>query len=128
MHITKFISGAAILVLIPAFALGQAPAQSSTELKHVPITRTASNSGKEMFNSYCAVCHGTDGEGNGPAASAMKNQPKDLTGLAQEKWREVPHRPCRRRDPRTSRDALPWQRGHAGLGSALLQHQPGTRS
>ncbi len=90
MHITKFISGAAILVLIPAFALGQAPAQSSTELKHVPITRTASNSGKEMFNSYCAVCHGTDGEGNGPAASAMKNQPKDLTSLAQKNGGKYP--------------------------------------
>jgi mono/diheme cytochrome c family protein len=90
MHVTKFISGTAILVLISAFALGQAPAQSSTELKHVPISRTASNSGKEMFNSYCAVCHGTDGKGNGPAASAMKNQPKDLTTLAQKNGGKYP--------------------------------------
>jgi mono/diheme cytochrome c family protein len=37
-----------------------------------------------MFNSYCAVCHGTDAKGNGPAASAMKTVPTDLTGLAKK--------------------------------------------
>ncbi len=35
-----------------------------------------------MFKSYCAVCHGVDGKGNGPAATAMKTPPTDLTALA----------------------------------------------
>ena len=35
-----------------------------------------------MYTTYCAVCHGTDGRGNGPAANAMKTQPTDLTMLA----------------------------------------------
>jgi len=35
-----------------------------------------------MFTSYCAVCHGTDGKGGGPAASALKTAPADLTKLS----------------------------------------------
>ncbi len=85
MRVMKFISVAAILVMISALAMAQAaPAQSSTTVKHVPITNAPSNSGKAMFNSYCAVCHGTDAKGNGPAASAMKTSPTDLTLLAQK--------------------------------------------
>jgi mono/diheme cytochrome c family protein len=35
-----------------------------------------------MYASYCAVCHGIDGKGNGPAASALKVPPADLTTLS----------------------------------------------
>jgi mono/diheme cytochrome c family protein len=87
----KFISVAAILVMISALAMAQAaPAQSSTTVKHVPITNAPSNSGKAMFNSYCAVCHGTDAKGNGPAASALKTSPTDLTLLAQKDGGKYP--------------------------------------
>jgi mono/diheme cytochrome c family protein len=91
MRVMKFISVAAILVMISAFAAGQnAPAQSSTTVKHVPITNTPSNSGKEMFNNYCAVCHGSDAKGDGPAASAMKTPPTDLTVLAKNNGGKYP--------------------------------------
>jgi mono/diheme cytochrome c family protein len=81
----KFISMAAILVMLSAFAVAQqAPAQGGTVVKHVPITNAPPNSGKEMFNSYCAVCHGKDAKGDGPAAPAMKTPPSDLTLLAQK--------------------------------------------
>lgn len=83
MRVMKFIILAVILVLISTFAVAQAaPAAGAPTVKHVPITKTPSNSGKDMFNSYCAVCHGKDAKGNGPAASAMKTPPTDLTGLA----------------------------------------------
>ena len=91
MRVMKFISFAIIVMMISAFAVAQqAPAQSSPTVKHVPITNTAANSGKEMFNSYCAVCHGTDAKGNGPAASAMKTPPTDLTKLAQKEGGKYP--------------------------------------
>jgi mono/diheme cytochrome c family protein len=47
-------------------------------------------SGKEMFNAYCAVCHGLDGKGNGPAASAFRMHPADLTALAKKNGGKFP--------------------------------------
>jgi len=91
MRVMKFISLAVILVTISALAVAQqAPAQTSPTVKHVPISNASPTSGKEMFNSYCAVCHGTDGKGNGPAASAMKTPPIDLTLLAQKNSGKYP--------------------------------------
>ena len=91
MRVMKFISLAVILVGISTCAVAQeAPAKTAPTVKHVPITNTASNSGKEMFNSYCAVCLGKDGKGNGPAASAMKTPPTDLTLLAQKDGGKYP--------------------------------------
>ena len=58
MRLTKFICLAIIMLGFSLLALQQAPAQTPPTVKHVPITNVASNSGKEMFNSYCAVCHG----------------------------------------------------------------------
>ncbi len=91
MRVMKFISLAVLVAVISALAVGQAaPAQSNATVKHVPITNAPSNSGKEMFKSYCAVCHGVDGKGNGPAASAMKTPPADLTMLAQKNGGKYP--------------------------------------
>jgi mono/diheme cytochrome c family protein len=50
-------------------------------IKTVPPTATSPVSGKQMFNEYCAVCHGQDGKGSGPAATALKKKPTDLTQL-----------------------------------------------
>ncbi len=91
MRVTKFIILAVILVVFSTLAVAQAtPAQTAPTVKHVPITNAPSNSGKEMFNSYCAVCHGKDGKGNGPAASAMKTTPTDLALLAQKNGGKYP--------------------------------------
>lgn len=91
MRAMKFITFAIILVAISASAVAQqAPAQTPPTVKHVPITDAPSNSGKEMFRSYCAVCHGTDAKGNGPAASALKTTPPDLTLLAQRNSGKYP--------------------------------------
>ena len=43
-----------------------------------------------MFDSYCAVCHGKAGKGDGPAAPAMKTPPSDLTGLTQKNSGKYP--------------------------------------
>jgi Cytochrome c len=37
-----------------------------------------------MYTAYCAVCHGQDGKGNGPATEALKVPPPELTVLAQK--------------------------------------------
>jgi len=89
MQVMKFISLAAILATVVALAVAQQTLTPPT-IKHVPITNASSNSGNEMFNSYCAVCHGKDGKGNGPAASALKTPPSDLTQLAKKNGGEYP--------------------------------------
>jgi mono/diheme cytochrome c family protein len=42
----------------------------------------ASLEGKDNFDAYCAVCHGKDAKGTGPAAPAMKTPVPDLTLIA----------------------------------------------
>ncbi len=91
MRVMKFISVAAILLMISMLAVSQEkPAQSAPSVKHVPIKNAPSNSGKEMFNSYCAVCHGKDATGNGPAANAMKTPPTNLTVMAKSNSGKFP--------------------------------------
>jgi mono/diheme cytochrome c family protein len=51
-------------------------------IEKVPMKATAANSGEEMYKEYCAACHGKEGKGDGPAASALKVPPPDLTILA----------------------------------------------
>lgn len=41
-------------------------------------------SGKDLFREYCAVCHGQDAKGAGPAADALKKSPSDLTQLSRK--------------------------------------------
>jgi mono/diheme cytochrome c family protein len=37
--------------------------------------------GRDLFEFYCATCHGGDGKGRGPVASALRVPPPDLTRL-----------------------------------------------
>jgi len=41
-------------------------------------------SGKELFTSYCALCHGPDGKGGGPFSPQLKVWPPDLTQLTKK--------------------------------------------
>ncbi len=38
----------------------------------------AAYEGRRLYVSYCQLCHGTDGRGDGPLAKAMKISPSDL--------------------------------------------------
>jgi mono/diheme cytochrome c family protein len=38
--------------------------------------------GAELFTTYCASCHGVDARTGGPAASALRTSPADLTRIA----------------------------------------------
>ena len=42
----------------------------------------AAVSGQAIYEDYCAVCHGRDGKGDGPAARALKTPPIDLTQVS----------------------------------------------
>ena len=81
-----------LLLTATALTLAVAMGYADQAKKKVVITvdRTNPTSGKQMYTSYCAPCHGVDGRGNGPAASALKNQPMDLTGLAKANHGKFP--------------------------------------
>jgi mono/diheme cytochrome c family protein len=74
----------ALGTLLVASTLNLAQTTSTPVVKKTPIQQTSAASGKEMFNAYCAPCHGADGKGNGPAAAAMKSAPSDLTQLTKK--------------------------------------------
>jgi mono/diheme cytochrome c family protein len=79
--ITALSAITAFLILLPAaFAAQPAPAQPS--VKRDIARPIQSVQGKDMYREYCAVCHGVDGKGHGPAAPAMKVPPTDLTTYA----------------------------------------------
>ncbi len=80
-----------LLVAVLALAvMTWAQDETKKEIKHVPIKPTSAASGEEMYKTYCAVCHGTDGKGNGPAAEALKVPPTDLTVLTQKNSGKYP--------------------------------------
>ena len=77
----RTLAGVAILAL-SASVMTTAQQQPTTKtIKRVPITSTSMASGKEMYKAYCAVCHGKEGRGDGPAASEFKTAPPNLTVL-----------------------------------------------
>ena len=82
-----------ILVLLAlVLGFGGAAAAQDKQIKKEPIQPAPANSGAAMYKQYCAVCHGKTGKGDGPAASALKQAPADLTTLAAEARRKIPGR------------------------------------
>ena len=71
------------IVFCSAFAAGidVASAQQSTKDKGFSLL-SPSLYGVDNFRDYCSPCHGRDGTGRGPVASALKTPPSDLTQLA----------------------------------------------
>jgi mono/diheme cytochrome c family protein len=84
------------LAFVAAFALTawsqeQTGGSQQKTVKKVPIQHTAAESGQEMYMAYCAACHGKEGKGDGPAASALKAPPPDLTMLAKRNNGKYPN-------------------------------------
>jgi mono/diheme cytochrome c family protein len=83
------ISVAISLCCLGFLLLSQAQ-ENRTEIRKVPAPPTSPASGKQMFTSYCASCHGEKGKGDGPAAGALKTAPADLTTLAKNNGGKFP--------------------------------------
>jgi mono/diheme cytochrome c family protein len=47
-------------------------------------------SGAELFDRYCAACHGSEGRGDGPVAESLNRRVPDLTRLARDAGGEFP--------------------------------------
>ncbi len=61
-----------------------------TKIKKGPAPYTSAASGQQMYESYCASCHGKNAQGDGPAAPALKVPPPNLTDLAKRNSGKFP--------------------------------------
>lgn len=96
MNRCRIWAGVSTLILILAgfsvlYGEQQADQSANTQIKKVPAANVNSASGKEMYTAYCAACHGASGAGNGPAATALKTPPANLTQLAKQNGGKFPY-------------------------------------
>jgi mono/diheme cytochrome c family protein len=70
----------AVIVVMLIFLIGggvaAATGQTGNQAANEPFT------GKQLYTSYCALCHGSDGKGGGPFSPQLKVWPPDLTQMA----------------------------------------------
>ena len=73
-----------ILVMLGGLAVSAslASAQDRSGVKTTSIQQTPAVDALQMFQSYCSPCHGKEGKGNGPVASALTKAPADLTKIS----------------------------------------------
>jgi mono/diheme cytochrome c family protein len=87
---TKLVARGVVFCAGLLFGFLYIEAAQQTKIEKMPVKSTSPASGKQMYQEYCAVCHGTDGKGHGPAASALKVAPPDLTLLAKNNGGKFP--------------------------------------
>ena len=81
-------SGSRLIVL--GIVLIGALAPAASEAQRNPPLVISSMSGQDLFQFYCATCHGRDAKGSGPAAAALKTPPADLTRIAARRGGQFP--------------------------------------
>ena len=84
------------LLIVAAVALLITASLGQKTVNKAAAPQTSASSGADMYANYCASCHGRTGKGDGPAASALKIPPSDLTTLskgngAKFPWDRVSH-------------------------------------
>jgi len=79
-----------LTVTVGVLTLTAVSSFAQPKITKVPTAATRPESGKEMYTAYCAVCHGTLGKGDGPAAAALKKSPADLTKLTAQNAGKFP--------------------------------------
>lgn len=77
----RWLFGLVILVLA-AVAVTVAADSSQAKIKYVAARPVTNPDGAVVYQDYCAVCHGTVGRGNGPAAKVLDTPVPDLTRIA----------------------------------------------
>jgi mono/diheme cytochrome c family protein len=75
------------LVPFAIAGLVAAGAAAQTGVKRVSAPHVRGIDGVTLFQAYCAACHGTTAEGNGPAAGRLSEPIPDLTRIAERDGR-----------------------------------------
>lgn len=77
--LTRIITIALALIFTATFPTKALSTQERD--RQAPELMIGSLAGRDLFEFYCASCHGRDGKGHGRVASALKTPPPDLTLL-----------------------------------------------
>jgi mono/diheme cytochrome c family protein len=72
-----------LLALVSTIGLSMSLQSTRDSVRQAPDLVIRSVAGRDLFEFYCASCHGRDGRGGGHVASALKTPPPDLTTLTQ---------------------------------------------
>jgi len=86
---TSLLIAASAVVFAGQGAMG-AQDKDQTPIKKVPMVHSKPDSGAQMYKDYCAVCHGIDGKGDGPAMEFLKAPPPSLRTLAKTNGGKFP--------------------------------------
>ncbi len=80
------------IALVSIALIAGAGVALAQEIKEEPMTlrQAALTDGKALYSELCAVCHGVDAKGNGPASPALAAPAPDLTQLAVANGGEFP--------------------------------------
>ena len=84
------IGGALAAVRSGEWMAASVPCGQQSVRASAPSLVIQSLSGGDLFRAYCATCHGRDGKGDGPVASALNRRPSDLTTIAKRNGGRYP--------------------------------------
>jgi mono/diheme cytochrome c family protein len=77
-------------LLFVSATLAFAQQAATPKIKTVPVRLSGTMDGAELYREHCAVCHGVDGKGGGPAAPALKRSTGDLTRMSAQNGGKFP--------------------------------------
>jgi hypothetical protein len=86
--IAVFCAGILVFGSTPAPASGQTEVEKTVSIERKRLTRDetwmlrSGTSGHDLYQEFCASCHGTTAHGDGVAAELLSIAPTDLTRLA----------------------------------------------
>ena len=91
LTVWKLLSGGALVMALTLPMPAHAQNTSSTpKIKHQEISYVSPASGKQMYEAYCATCHGVNGKGTAAAVTALTPPPTDLTLLSSHNAGQFP--------------------------------------
>ena len=81
-HLAILAIAGALVILVVTATVDTVGAVGHTPGQKIPTLVASSMDGRDLFEFYCANCHGRDGKGHGPIAVTLANPPADLTVIA----------------------------------------------